>query len=344
MTQRIKSPGQLLAALPVVIGATPHESLVLAGISGRGYLAPVARIDLAACTSRESARAVARECTGLMARAGAHSIVLVAFSEAQIADAALGWVRDGLQGSFDVTDTWVVAHGRYRSPDCTDLACCPRAGRALPPAPSIAGRGRGRVGMDVAAHEALPPVPRALRKPARDAFRRAEAAADAGTAPWRRKMLETWRTVLSAAAGGEVPRSAAIGRLAAGMADLYVRDALVIDLVPGEQETADRLCEGDDSGVRDALARLIGAEHPAHPPLHALTTTVEVAERIAWVCPEAAAPAYALIAIAQWWCGDLEAAGAAVATSLAAEPGYRLAGLIAAALEVDMPPGWLRVA
>jgi len=123
-----------------------------------------------------------------------------------------------------------------------------------------------------------------------------------------------------------------------------VRDAVVIDLVPGEREVADGLCRLDESGVREALARMIGTENPLHPPREDLLAAIELAESIAWVCPEAIGPAYAIIAIARWWSGDLDGAAAAVTRSLDAEPGYRLAELVAAALAVKMPPGWLRVA
>ncbi len=333
----------MLAAIPTLLGAVPHDSLVIVGIGPRGELSPVARIDLDACAHADSARAVARECTGHLARAGAQSLIVVAFSESERTTAAVNHMRDGLRGAFEVSDTWVVARGRYRSPDCIDLACCPQMGRPLPPAPRLEDlRTDASSMLRKGSHFSAPSVPRHVRKPARDAFRRAVSSHHAGTSAWRQRMLDTWRDALKAQTKDGAVRPSTAGRLAAGLLDTAVRDAVVIDLVPGESAVANRLCHSDESGVREALARMIGIENPMHPPLERLRAVIKLAEHIAWVCPEARGPAHALIAIAQWWSGDLDAAGAAVTAALDAEPGYRLAELIAAALTVKMPPGWLR--
>ncbi len=333
----------MLATIPTLLGAAPHESIVIVGIGARGELSPVARIDIDACTQADAARAVARECTGHLARAGAERLVIVAFSDSDGTIAAVDHMRDGLRGAFEVSDVWVVARGRYRSPDCVDPSCCPQTGRPLPPVPrvdeaDVETASRLRVG----SHHAAPAVPRAVRKPARDAFRRAITARNVFTSPWRQQMLDAWRSAQAAQKSDKALRPTTIGRLAAGLLDTAVRDAVVIDLVPGESAVADGVCRSDESGVREALARMIGVEHPAHPPHADVQAAMKLAEQIAWVCPEARGPAYAIIAIARWWSGDLDAAEAAVATSLDAEPGYRLAELIAAALTVKMPPGWLR--
>ncbi len=335
----------MLAAIPTLLGAVPHESLVIVGIGTRGELSPVARVDLDACAHADAARAVARECTGHLARAGAHSLVIIAFSEREHSPQALNYLRDGLRGAFDVSDTWVVTAGRYRSPDCDDLACCPRLGRALPPAPPNPMTRYGSTGASQSgSHRLAPTVPRQVRKPAREAFRREINAQRAVSSGWRQHMLNMWRAAHILMKRGNMPRASHIGRLAAGLRDTAVRDAIVINLVPGEHEVANRLCDADETGVREALARMIGIDDPLHPPQEDLEAAIALAEHIAWVCPEVLGAAYAIIAIARWWTGDLEAAEAAVTASLDAEPGYRLAELIAAALEVNMPPGWLRVA
>jgi len=345
MTRLLKSPGDLLAAIPALLGAQPRESLVIVGIGARGELSPVARVDLEACQSPDAARAVARESTGHLARAGAQSLVVVAFSESDKATEAMHHVRDGLHGAFEVADTWVVTGGRYRSPDCTDPACCPRLGRPLPPTPHLDDMRYGPQGRTRSStHRLTPSIPRSLRKPARDALRRAATARDVSTPAWRQHMLDTWRAAHASVKSQDHPRASTLGRLAAGLRDTAVRDAVVIDLVPGEREVADGLCRLDESGGREALARMIGTENPLHPPREDLLAAIELAESIAWVCPEAIGPAYAIIAIARWWSGDLDGAAAAVTRSLDAEPGYRLAELVAAALAVKMPPGWLRVA
>lgn len=140
---------------------------------------------------------------------------------------------------------------------------------------------------------------------------------------------------------GDLPTEAEAGRLAAGLCDVVVRDAAVISMVPGRSAVADALCHDPSaSGVHEALSVMIAAEHAVRPSQAEVSALVALAEHLASLTDEGAAPALTLAGLALWWSGDNVTSGYVIGCALAARPGYRLAELVACALEAQMPPGW----
>lgn len=167
----------------------------------------------------------------------------------------------------------------------------------------------------------------------------------AALARWRLEKLDGWREALSHAAAGILPSDAETGKLAAGLSDIVVRDAAVISMVPGRGAVANALCEDPATpGVREALSVMIAAEAAVRPREADVLALVALAEHVASLCDEGAAPALTLAGLALWWSGDDSTAEHAIACALAAGPGYRLAELVACALEAHMPPGWIAAA
>lgn len=340
MALSLATPGDLLAALPSLLGAQPRESLVAVGIGPRGEVSPVIRVDLDVCAVREACEALAVQISGLMARSGATYVVVAGLSDyPERAARAVARARAALSERCDVADAWVVSGGRYWSPECADTGCCPEGGRQLPPPPLDGPRRYAR-----APHAQMPSAPASRRKRARAAYQRALASARRGDgAVWRLAVLAEWRSVVSAAATGQMPTDAASGRLIAALSDVIVRDAVVVDLVPGEERVAEALCRGEEAdGVREALSRMIGTEHPQSPPDARLAAVVAIAEHCAWLLPVASAPSHTLVGLCRWWRADDEAAAAAIGAALQRDPGYRLAELLACALEMGMQAGWKR--
>ena len=56
------------------------------------------------------------------------------------------------------------------------------------------------------------------------------------------------------------------------------------------------------------------------------------------------APTLTLCAVLAWWEGDAEACQGLLARAHAAEPGYRLAGLLECTVLAGIDPGWKRAA
>lgn len=167
----------------------------------------------------------------------------------------------------------------------------------------------------------------------------------AALARWRLEKLDAWRTALSLAATGTLPSDAETGKLAAGLCDIVVRDAAVISMVPGRGDVANALCKDPAApGVREALSVMIAAEDAVRPREADVSALVALSEHVASLCDEGASPALTLAGLALWWNGDDSTAHHVIACALAAAPGYRLAELIACALEARMPPGWIAAA
>lgn len=373
MSVHVRTPGELIASLPMLLGFVPFDSIVVVGIGASGRVAPVIRLDRSDCLIPEVAVGVSTAIAGHLARARATAAVLVSFRQAggPLECRALEALRPLIAFHIDVTDTWVVADGRYRAPECPDPRCCPDRGKAVPSAPAgIPSYGFGGAHGLGEARAALAAGDR--RKRARAAFQRASRAkakalrgspgnaaygspAWAADAPadgqrgelarWRRGKLDEWRTALVAAAAGTSPSDAQTGRIAAGLCDIVVRDAVVISMVPGRSEVANALCEDPSApGVQDALSVMIAAADAVRPAEADVRALVTLAEHVASLCDEGAAPAWTLAGLALWWSGDDSTSEHAIVCALAAQPGYRLAELVACALEAHMPPGWVSAA
>lgn len=355
MTVHLRSTGELIASLPLLLGFEPRACVVLAGLTGDGTLSPVATVDHRDCLRPDPGGALARAIATQFALEGASRVVLVSYADGAPAGecaamSAVAAVRDGLTDMIQVVDVWVVSRRRFRSPDCPDLDCCPDEGRELPEPPARVAR---------AVEDARRARARGSESRARPSARRlaavgaayARCAARAGLASgteresWRRERLDDWRAALALGAAGRLPSDACVARLAAGLADVVVRDAAVIDMVPGQAAVAEALCGNPAApGVREALSAIIGAETAVAPDPGSLRALVRVADHVAWLAPDEGVPALTLAGLALWWQGDSVAAAYAVGAALAADPTYRLAELVACALEAQMAPGWLAAA
>ena len=178
---------------------------------------------------------------------------------------------------------------------------------------------------------------------------------------WRRDGLALWRTELdragaavasvatgSGAGSGPCPVSGpeptVVGRLEASLADVLVRDAVLLTLLPGAQRVADRVVAGhggDDVGA--ALRALVDTEHGVPPdPVVSQGAQSLLRQVIAHSARRSQAPASSLLAVLAWWDGDGARAAVHAEVAVAVEPGYRLALLVLDALAAGMPPGWLR--
>ncbi len=375
MSVHVRTPGELIASLPVLLGFVPIESVVIVGLGASGRVAPVVRLDRGDCLIPELAQSVATAVVGHLARARSTGVVLVSFRHggSPLTCSALDALRPLLGGHVEVVDAWVVAGNRFRAPECPDPGCCPDGGRAVPSAPEGLPPYRPALGFTHGSRDTRGPMATGVRrKRARASFQRARNARarahllsdggvedghsakstgssrSANVAPltqWRLDKLEEWRTALGRAATGMMPSDAATGRLAAGLCDIVVRDAAVIAMVPGREKVAKALC-GDPTtnGVREALAVMIAAEHSERPADADVYALVALAEHVASLSDDGAAPALTLAGLALWWSGEHSMADHVIARALACEPGYRLAELVACALDAHMPPGWIAAA
>ena len=137
MSDRITltSPGDVVAAVPALLGFHPERSLVvLCTTVPAGTLVCTVRLDLDTPTVE-----ISRRLLDLAARVGPGRLLLVAYPSSLpqwIDSVEEGNVLDAVDTITDagtpVADLLVVAGGRFYSQMCTDPGCCPAEGRPVP--------------------------------------------------------------------------------------------------------------------------------------------------------------------------------------------------------------------
>jgi hypothetical protein len=178
---RITGPGELIAAIPSLLGFHPDTSLVLVGLHDRQLLV-TARMDLA-----ETARALPclRDALHAIAHSGASDVIAAVFDDPSLACSPDFGVDGGLERlhhetqceGLELIDVLVVHRTRWRSALCRDETCCPFEGTALPAAPTSAQAAAIYVGTaDAPNRRAL--TERFTPGPARERLRPLLSAAD----------------------------------------------------------------------------------------------------------------------------------------------------------------------
>ena len=377
-TIRVSDPAELLALVPFQLGFHPRESAVVISLRGpSSRVGLVARVDLADLAHPLAGSSVAGGLADHLEADGAAKVVVVLYTSAALqgpeahddpTEVLARTARRRLEGAvrrrWGVVDTWVVGPGGFYAADCADRSCCPEGGRPLVALQST--QVGARMVLEGAAvvpdrselariHPAPPPARRAARRAStRWAARGREAALAGELRRWRRDGLGLWlreldlRVVHVEATGSPAPHSptppTVLGRLAAALADAYVRDAALVTFLPDARRVADRVAGGDEGeAVGQALRAIIDPEEGQAPDReHTEAVRHLLEDVVAHGRPGASAPALTLLAVLAWWTGDGARADVLVRRALAEDPAYRLAALLDEALAAGMPPGWVR--
>lgn len=311
----ITGPGELVALIPSMLGFEPFQSVVVVLVKERGAMAAMIRLDardLLTDDAPEIAFGVARHAV----REGARRAVVLGFlDDASACGAAIDAVTGALADTVGEVESWLVVDGRYFCPDCADPSCCPPGGRIVPDAghPGERTWRAGSPGWTRAAPEA-----RRLSARAAD---RAEGRAARDLVRWRRSSLDEWLVALDDGVGGPAP----LGRLAAGLGDVRVRDAVLLALIPGAEDAVDDALDGRDSA---AIAASLGSGmRPSRPPDPDRTYAAgEMLRNVLAHAPSRlSAPPAATLGVLAWWTGDAASARSWCEIALDADPGYRLA-------------------
>lgn len=298
---------------------------------------------------------------------------------------AVELMRARLERRLPGVEVWLVTPTGFRALDCADPLCCPPNGRPLGALKStrvaahmvlegrtVAGTREERYALRPASEVARTQARRAAARWAdtyqellRTAMRpdghrvaggavAAEAVrAERMLARWGTQSLGLWRTAvgLATAAGpGQTAElsPAALGKLGAALADLAVRDAVLLSLAPGTQESASRTARraadaSTDQATGAVMAGIIDQDLGVPPDEEITRAARTVLEAIVTHVPRSRrAPALLLLGLVAWWHGDGGLASERVSAALVVDPGYRLALLLRGAIAGGVPPGWVR--
>ncbi|MFV0634704.1 DUF4192 family protein [Demequina sp.] len=339
-THVMRSPGELISALPAIMGRVPHEEVVVAVLGADGCLATVLSLDRAVLLMADldggPAQALAAHATAVR---GAHAVV-VSYTTA---DVALGCdAADVLAGALDargiVPHVWACDGRRYWSPGCADARCCPPGGTALP------------TGFSAEALEGVRVRRGAVGVCAKVEAAQRRAASRAGDRWWQRRErgLEAWRHQSLALLIRSRKSDSALdmGKAAVALRDIRVRDALIVTWLGAPRQVVRDVLEGRSTAqVENVMSGALrgGVDTTAPPAWDALEHMAQWAARVASHARKRdCAALHALEALVHWWGGDEERAAAVCTTALTCDDQYSLARLIASMCEVGVLPGWMR--
>ncbi|MCI2240370.1 DUF4192 domain-containing protein [Kineococcus sp. TRM81007] len=258
--------------------------------------------------------------------------------------AALSGLRDA---QVPVVEAVLVAAGRWRSLTCTDARCCPPAGLPVrtPAADRVAAEAVSRGLSAVVDRDAALPERTPLPAQRREAARAARAAAPPARTAVRRKraLAEFEREVARYLPPGApvLPDARAAGRLLAALEDVPVRDAALLTGAPEHlRAPAVAALVRSRPGTADpAAGDLVHRALRAEPDRTRTAAAAALAVDLARHAPgREGAGAWAVAGWAYWSVGDGVRADACTGAALEADPGHRLAGLVATALRAGLPP------
>ncbi|HEY5050654.1 MAG TPA: DUF4192 domain-containing protein [Acidothermaceae bacterium] len=132
---KLRSPADIIDAVPYLVGFEPHESLVVLSLRGpRSRLGITARIDL---PGARSATACARNFVGYLKRDGAARAIIVLYppsdgiSYPSVKPLAAALTKHLTRARIEVSEVLCVCDGRWWSLQCADAECCPPSGTLI---------------------------------------------------------------------------------------------------------------------------------------------------------------------------------------------------------------------
>lgn len=360
-TLRIKEPRELLAYLPHHLGFQPESSLVAISLRGsRRQLGLVVRVDLADISDPVLGPTQLSRLVGHLVHDGADEAMLVAYCEPEVGEqqsvrdavpaevaAAFAEFSQACDGIVGIVDRWVVTPEAYFSWNCQDDQCCPPQGKPTTDfSQTVVAANAVYSGSAIAARrDDLVPVQRASAADRRAAQRAArhwrERERRLGTMQWRNEGVDLWLKVANRDVETLTPTL--IGRLHGAMSDIRVRDAVMLAALPNSDSLPRRCVAGNcNEEVGAALDAVLDDRIGVRPGDQAAAIG-EALEAVTAHGPiNALAPAWTVLAWLAWWSGNGARAWLLIDRAIAADDQYRLANLVATALEAGFPPGWVR--
>jgi hypothetical protein len=322
-----RSPKELLAVVPHLLGFMPGASVVVMGLAPpRDRVRVTLRYDLPDPPDADLIGDLAAHAVGVLGSQRLAAAIAIGYGPEALVIPVAGALLDAAhQAGIDLYDVLRVEDGRYWSYRCRDEACCPAAGVPFDPTapPALVGAGSQVLADRAAVAARVAPLGGIAGESMRQATRRAEEHIARLLARVRKSSrIGAARRMIAAEGlsavgamigryrgGGRFTSDYEIARISVALHDLRVRD--------------------------DAWARMDPAHAEAHQRLW-----IDVVRRAQ--PGHVAAPA-ALLAFVAWQSGDGALANVALDRALADDPGYSMALLLRQVIGAGAPPALARL-
>lgn len=319
VTLTVRSPADLIAAVPYLLGFHPQDSLTVVALRGTRVVFAV-RHDLPKPDTPDAdARAEARHVAGVIARQDVDGATVVGHGVAgRVTPAVLRLSAALTELGVPVVDELRVTDGRYWSYVCQDPKCCPPEGQVCDPsttAVAAAATYAGQVALPD--RQALA----ARVEPVTGAARTAMAAA-----------TERARHRLADLANGPGLRQARQERAVHRAGRAAVRGAARRCRAGGQ------LADDEVAWLGVLLTHLPVRDHAWEHTDGADWQVALWSEVLRRVAPEYAPAPACLLAFAAWRGGHGALATIAVQRALAQDPTYSMAALLDEVLQYGLPP------
>jgi Domain of unknown function (DUF4192) len=357
-TLRLRSPADVVSAIPYLIGFHPADSVVVLVCDGAQGTCAM-RLDLGAHET------LLEHIADLVARRTPDAVILAGYGEAGRVTPAIERLRGHLRTrDVPLRDALRVEDGRFWSYLCSDLACCPAEGTYVDVATNPA-----TVAAIAAGLVALPDrreLERTLAPSGGETMRDALARAKSDFATWGEREKESDPRPgpapdagVGAGPGAGTPAGPGVGQVAgsgaatvAGSGADGVSARMVMEGVPLVRRVIDQVCAGADLPSLDETAWLgllltslrVRDEAWVRMNEQDLKAHIRLWRNVLTRLPEeyAAAPA-CLLSFAAWRSGDGALANIALDRALAADPHYTMARLLQELFVSGLPPWSLRM-
>ncbi|MDC5696453.1 DUF4192 domain-containing protein [Intrasporangium calvum] len=331
-TMHLRSPAELLAAVPYILGFQPTDSIVAIALKD-GRVGLTARIDLPAPDHPE--RAVDALMPALL-REEPDQVIAIGYGDSagHAATVLDGFAAVLAEEGIGIRDRLLVTGGRWRSLECADPGCCPPEGTLLEQDESATAVASEFVGQGVA------PLPdRAALAAQLEPTEKARLVGRLLDRPRPRRVLQPrvvagiWARVLDPDEDPPELMAQDASWATRTLQDVGLRDGIIAWLTPGTLKPADL---PDDV---QAVLKLLGpAPHTSGDP----SVDLRLRSRLVRLCtllPDShAAPALTVLAAHAWWHGNGALTRVALDRTLRCDPDYRLAQLLTLMVDQGISP------
>jgi hypothetical protein len=321
-TLRLKSPSELLAIVPYLLGFEPSDSIMVICLKN-SRIGLTQRLDLPPVGEGEG---VVRSLMPSLLREHPDQVLLIVYEDQpDVSAEAVRALTSALTSvAIPIHDRIVVRDGRWRSLDCHEPSCCPADGQPAPLPAEVPALASEFIG-----HELSPYADRSALVAQLEAGPESVLATDleAAEAADRGDLTDVWPPILDASDDAVQITPTMAASAALSLRDVQMRDGVVAWLTPGTLDLAH--LPKEVQSLFSPLDRVWAADLPDTGAIVAMDRIQARLVRLCALLPDQhAVAALTVLACFAWWRGNGALTRAALDRALRSQPDYRLALLL----------------